>query len=229
MNANVKYRAVVFIILSVGFGMQVNGQVRWSVDFNFGLPVNIPAVLTISQDGKPDQSLRAVWSAEPFIRPYNWMWRIGRWNDNKAWEFETVHHKLVLQNRPDNVQWLSITHGFNTASINRAWRYQKFIVRTGAGCVLAHPESTIDNMAFNQESGLFKWGYYLTGPVVMTSAARPINVSKWFLINLEGKMTAGYANVPIIHGRAKLLHLAFHLNAGLGFSFRGRSRTLQAD
>lgn len=205
-----------------GLTTRANGQVRWAVEFNLGLPVNVAGPLTMSRSGRQDVRLQAVWSAESFVRPYNWMWRIERWNQDKAWLFETVHHKMVLQNLPGNVQRLGITHGFNTLTLNRAWEINKIILRAGAGGVLAHPESTIDKKVFNDKSGLFNLGYYLTGPLFMSSVARPLRISKGFLINLEGKVTAGYARIPIVDGTAKFLHLAFHLNAGLGFSVRGK-------
>ena len=217
------HRVAFFIlILMICNSASLSAQVRWSVDFNLGLPGNVPAPLPMSQTGKQRVSLLAVWSAEPFILPVNWMWRIGRWNDSKAWELETIHHKMVLQNRPDNIERLAITHGFNTLTVNRAREIKKLILRAGAGIVLAHPESSIDNLAFNEKSGLFKLGYYLTGPVLMVSAARPLRICKGFMVNLEGKTTIGYADVPIVNGRAQLLHLAFHLNAGLGLSVRRR-------
>ncbi|TSA33542.1 MAG: hypothetical protein D4R64_14005 [Porphyromonadaceae bacterium] len=215
--------AFIILILLIGASTHVSAQVRWAMEFNLGLPVNVPMPLTLSQNGKQDVNLQAVWSAESFARPYNWMWRIGRWNNSTAWEFETLHHKMVLQNRPGNVQWFGITHGFNTLTLGRAWEINKVILRAGAGGVLAHPQGTIDNQVFNEKSGLFKLGYYLTGPVFMTSAARPLRIGKGFLINFEGKITVGYANVPIVDGTAQLLHLAFHLHAGLGLSVRSRS------
>lgn len=214
--------AFVFLVILVCSSNHVTGQVRWAAEFNLGLPVNIPGPLSVNRNGNPDISILARWSAASFERPYNWMWRIGRWNRNTAWEFETIHHKMVLLNPHDPIQWLSITHGFNTLTVNKAWEKDKLILRLGAGAVLAHPESTIDSLRFNQESGLFNLGYYLTGPVFMASAARPLKPCNNFLVNLECKMTVGYANVPVVDGRASLLHLAFHLNAGLGFSVRGR-------
>jgi hypothetical protein len=128
----------------------------------------------------------------------------------------------VLQNKPANVQNLSITHGFNTLTIVRAREFGKIILRAGAGAVLAHCESTIGNVAFNENDGLLGLGYYLTGPVVMGSVARPLRIFDWFVINTEGTMTVGYANVPVVDGRAKMLHLAIHVNAGPGFRVNGR-------
>ncbi len=199
-------------------------QVRWSGEFNLGLPVNVPLPMTITQNYHPVISRFAVWGSEPFARPYNWMWRVGRWNGTRAWEFETIHHKLILQNRPDAIQWLGITHGFNTLTLNRAWDFSKIRLRMGFGGVLAHPESTVNHLVFNEKSGLFKLGYYLTGPILMTSVARPLRIGKGFLINFEGTITAGLAKVPIADGSANFMHLAFHLHAGLGGSFAARSK-----
>ena len=203
---------------------EVKSQVRWTIDFNLGLPANIPTPLSISQSGYPDINLMAVYVTEPFIRPFNWMWRIGRWNSAYAWEFETIHHKMILKNRPDEVQWFSITHGFNTLTINRAIEMKEIIVRVGVGGVLTHPESTIRHQVLNEKSGLLNLGYYLRGPVFMTSAARPVAFGKSFLINFEGKITAGYAQVPIADGHARVIHLALHLQAGPGGSVKGRKR-----
>ncbi|HBB91725.1 MAG TPA: hypothetical protein DC042_08385 [Bacteroidales bacterium] len=71
---------------------------------------------------------------------------------------------------------------------------------------------------------MFKLGYYLTGPILMTSVARPLRIGKGFWINFEGTITAGLAKVPIADGSASFMHLAFHLHAGLGASVRQRDR-----
>ena len=203
--------------------MAGNAQVRWAAEFNLGLPVNVPMPLTISQNYQPVISRFAVWSAEPFQKPYNWMWRIGRWKPGRAWEFQTMHHKMVLLNRPDEVQWFGITHGFNTLVLNRAREVGKGVVRYGLGAVLAHPENTVRDKVLNEKAGLLKTGYYLTGPVLMTSVARPLRIGKSFLINMEASVTAGLAQVPVADGTASLMHLAFHLHAGLGGSFAARN------
>lgn len=217
-------RAVLLILILVTAAViQAGGQVRWSMEYNLGLPVNIPAPLILKQDGRQAVKMVAVWSARSFNLPLNWMWRIERWNEGRSWSFETVHHKMVLNNQTDYVQWLSITHGFNTLTIGRGWELRKLILRAGTGMVLAHPESRIDGHDFDENAGWFDTGYYLTGPVFMTSLARPLRIGRSFLINLEGKITSGFATIPITDGKAKLIHLAFHLNFGLGFSVRGRS------
>lgn len=218
-------RKLAFTLILIFCTLSLKGQVRWSADFNLGLPVNIPMPVTITQNYEPVISRFGVWSAEPFKAPYNWMWRIGRWNYGRAWEFETMHHKMVMVNRPDEIQWFGITHGFNTLTLNRAREIGKVILRYGAGGVLAHPESTVRNLVFNEKSGFFKTGYFLTGPVVMTSVSRPLRIGNSFLINLEGSITAGYARVPVATGSASLMHLAFHLHAGIGGSVRSGKST----
>jgi len=192
------------------------GQVSWRAEFDLGLPWSVPSPLWINQSGQPGLKINARWSAQAFEPPLNWMWRVGRWNGPKGWEFETIHHKMVLENLTGEVHWFGVTHGFNTLTLNRAWEKGKFLFRAGAGGVLAHPESTIRGQVFNEESGLFKLGYYLTGPLLLGSVARPLRIGTVFRINLEGTLTAGYADVPVTGGRARLLHAAVHLHAGIG-------------
>jgi hypothetical protein len=212
-----------YTLIMILFASSLKGQVRWSADFNLGLPLNIPMPVTITQNYQPVISQFGIWSAEPFARPFNWMWRIGRWNWGRAWEFETMHHKMVLMNRPDEIQRFGITHGFNTLTLNRAREIGKVVLRYGAGGVLAHPESTIRDQVFNEKSGLFKSGYFLTGPIIMTSVSRPLRIGNSLLINLEGSITAGYARLPVASGSASLMHLAFHLHAGIGGSVGAKS------
>ncbi|MFH0761300.1 MAG: hypothetical protein V2A67_07330 [Bacteroidota bacterium] len=192
------------------------GQVSWKAEFNLGLPWSVPSLLWISQEGQPDLKINAVWSSQAFELPLNWMWRIGRWKGGKGWEFETIHHKMVLRNLTDEVHWFGMTHGFNTLTLNRAWEREKFNFRIGAGGVLVHPESTVRDQALDEKSGLFNLGYYLTGPLLLASAARPLKIGKVLRINLEGTMTAGYASVPVADGTARTIAVAVHLHAGVG-------------
>ena len=196
--------------------MAGNGQTSWRADFSLGLPWSVPSTLRISQDGQPDLKIHAAWSAQAFELPLNWMWKIGRWNGGTGWEFETIHHKMVLKNLTDEVHWFGMTHGFNTLTINHAWERGKFNFRIGAGGALVHPESTVRNQVFDEKSGLFNLGYYLTGPLLLTSVARPVRIGKVLRINLEGTLTAGYAAVPVANGNARTIAVAVHLHAGVG-------------
>lgn len=210
---NVKPLILILFLLPAPAG---KGQISWRADCNVGLPWSVPSQLRISQEGQPGLMIHSTWLAQPFELPLNWMWRIGRWNGGKGWEFETIHHKMVLKNLTDEVHWFGMTHGFNTLTINRAWERGKFSFRAGVGGALVHPESTVRGLAFNERSGLFNLGYYLTGPLLLTSAARPVKIGKVLRINLEGTLTAGYAAVPVANGTARTLAVAVHLHAGVG-------------
>jgi len=211
---------LILILLPVAQGL---AQTRWTAEFNVGLPWSVPSPVWIAQKGEPGLTVQARWSAQAFELPLNWMWRIGRWNGNRGWEFETIHHKMVMINRPEEIQWFGITHGFNTLTINRAWESGHWVIRAGAGGVLAHPESTIRHQAFNEQSGLFNLGYYLTGPLLLGSVARPVRLFRFLQLNLEGTFTAGYAKVPIAGGTARTIAVAFHLHAGIGVAVGGKS------
>ncbi|MFO7616444.1 MAG: hypothetical protein R6V75_04265 [Bacteroidales bacterium] len=207
---------VVILALAVPGG---RSQVLWTVNLNAGAPVNIPVPLHISQSGHPDISLLARWSSDPFMLPFYWMWRIGRINNDRGWEFEAIHHKLILENRPPEVSEFRITHGFNLLFVNRSYHDRWLNWRYGAGVILAHPENRVREQQLNEQLGLFNRGYYISGPALNVSVNRPFYPSRLFFANLELKATAGVAFVPVHAGRATVGHLSVHLIAGLGYGF----------
>lgn len=192
-------------------------QARWTVNLNAGAPVNIPVPLHIAQSGHPDLSLLARWSSDPFMLPYYWMWRIGRIANDRGWEFEAIHHKLILENRPPEVGEFRITHGFNLLYINRSHHDRWLNWRYGAGVILAHPENRVREQQLNEHLGLFNRGYYFSGPALNVSVSKPIYLYRLFFANLELKATTGVAFVPVHAGRAIVGHLSVHLIAGLGY------------
>lgn len=52
--------------------------------------------------------------------PLHYALRVARWRENRAWELQILHHKLYLRNRPPAVETLSVSHGFNSLTLNRA-------------------------------------------------------------------------------------------------------------
>lgn len=212
-------RLVLFFLLTATAELPAGAQVRWSFNLNGGIPVNIPMPLHITQSGSPDISLAARYNSEPFIRPYYWMWKFSRMNDNKGWEFEAIHHKLILENVNDEVQWFAITHGLNLLYINRCHETRWFTWRYGGGVILAHPESKIRDRQFNEESGIFGMGYFIAGPAVNLSMNKDFFLTKRFFTNVEFKTTGGVAFVPVANGRAVAGHMSFHLLFGIGYDF----------
>jgi hypothetical protein len=194
----------------------------WSLEVAGGAPYNFPIPLTVQQPGEPDINITADYETKPFKAPFYYVIRIGRWEDNKAWEIETIHHKIYLKNTTDEVESFSISHGYNTLTLNRAWLNKKdFIWRIGAGLVLAHPESNIRDQVYCECGGtLNDDGYYIAGPVVMAGLGKRYYLSRNFFVELEGKVTAGYADVNVANnGSAYAPNIAVHANIGLGYDF----------
>jgi len=120
---------------------------------------------------------------------------------------------------PDDVQRFSISHGFNFVFVNRGIRYKGLNLKAGAGIVLAHPENTVRNQQLNQKTGLFKWGYCITGPATNLAIGKHFRLNKRVFINTEAKTTYAFAHIPVSNGHANVNNWAFHLAAGLGFDF----------
>ena len=188
-----------------------------TIEFYSGLPYNVPLPLTISQVGEPDINLTAHYRSDPFEIPIYWNWRISYWNDNHAFEVEATHHKIFLKNTPTEIQEFSISHGFNTITINYAWKENSYVFRTGCGIVLAHPESIIRGKKFDESGGIFDAAYQLTGPTINLTAGKRFNITRRLFFELDTKINLSYAMVPVVDGEAKLYNIALQFNFGLGF------------
>jgi hypothetical protein len=80
--------------------------------------------------------------------------------------------------------------------------------------VVTYPHSTIRGQTYSQDSP-----YSLSGVAVQGAAARRIPLATWLFANVEGKLTAAWARVPIANGRATTPNVAFHALAGVGVQF----------
>jgi hypothetical protein len=143
--------------------------------------------------------------------------RLGRWKNNKSWEFEVIHHKLYLENTTPEVQKFNISHGFNMLMVNRGFDQKNFRYRAGAGIVLTHPESKIRDKEFGNTTDDWDMGYYISGPVVNLSISKPIRLSDRLFVNAEAKTTFAYGSVQVAEGHADVFNLAFHLLLGIGY------------
>ncbi|MFH1198292.1 MAG: hypothetical protein V1720_21490 [bacterium] len=192
------------------------GQSNITIEFLTGVPYNAPLPLTINQNGEEQISLIARYRSEPFVIPIYWHWRIGYWNGDSGWELESTHHKIYLDNPPPEVQEFSISHGFNFVNINYAWKYNDFILRAGAGFVLAHAESTIRNKKLPEDGGI-GGGYYLRGPLLNFAINKHFEIIERIFLSFELKATAAYSNVPVVDGDADVYVFALQANFGVGF------------
>jgi hypothetical protein len=188
-----------------------------TIEFYSGLPYNVPLPLTISQSGEQDISLTAHYRSDPFAIPIYWNWRISYWNDNHAFEIEATHHKIFLKDTSPEVQEFSISHGFNTITVNYAWKDYGFVFRGGIGLVLAHPESIIRGKRFDESGGIFDAAYQLTGPTINLAAGKRFNLSRKLFFELDTKINLSYAKVAVVYGEAKLYNIALQFNFGMGF------------
>ncbi len=173
--------------------------------------------LTIEQSGREDISITARYDGRPFETPTHYSFRVGRWEGERAWEFESIHHKLFLRNNPPEVQHFEVTHGFNHLTINRAYLVEGLIYRVGVGIILAHPESIVYGLEYPADRGLNETGYFVAGMTTQGALSKRFPVTENLFLSLEGKITASYAVVPIKSGRADLSSVALHGFLGIGY------------
>ncbi len=208
-------------VLTMGFGEKGLAQIsKWSLELQGGVPYNIPMPLTIKQENEPGIRLNARFRSEPFVSPGYYNLRIGRWKNGKSWEFEFVHHKLFLDNKPPEIQEYSISHGYNIVVVNRALEKNiknfPFVLRLGAGVVLAHPEITVRGQTLAQDEGLFGWGYYISGPVLNIAVAKRFYIVEQWFVNTELKFNPSYARVPVAGGHAIFWNMPITFAFGMG-------------
>ncbi|HET6556294.1 MAG TPA: hypothetical protein VFG54_03205 [Prolixibacteraceae bacterium] len=191
-------------------------QERWSVELMGAGVYNVPLPLTIRQQGQPELTHTARFTSEPFVLPVYYDWRLSRWQDERSWELEFIHHKLYLDNTTAEIQKFNISHGFNLLLVNRGFDHQLFRYRVGAGVVIAHPESQVRGLTFGSSTDDNDWGYYLSGPVLQGAINRRFFIGERFFVTAEAKTTLAYASVKVAQGRADVYSWIFHLLVGVG-------------
>jgi hypothetical protein len=122
----------------------------------------------------------AEYSTEPFKESPYYAWRIGK----RRWSLELIHHKLYLENKPEDVQHFEVIHGYNLLTANRILKERRFILRLGAGPVIAHPETEVCRKRFsNLEGDLFGTRHFMVaGACGQISAEKRILLTKWTLL-----------------------------------------------
>lgn len=208
-----------FLFYPISYSQE--NTIHWEGQFKVGVVYNIPSPLRIKQEGYADINLNARYESEPLKFPIYGAILIGRWRNNKLWEFETLHHKLYLKNKPSEVSQLTISHGFNLVTINRGWQFDNsLILRVGLGIVLTHPESEIRGLKWDESKGIFGLGYYISGPTSSVSLEKKWIFWNRLIVSSEALFSASYANIPIVNGRAHVSNFALHGLIGLGYRFK---------
>ena len=209
--------------------LAVQAQSRvWEVAVSGGAAANLRTPLRIFQNDAPRIQLNARYRTEPFKPPVYYDLRIGTWQNTKGWALKMTHHKIILENRPPEVQRFSITDGFNLLTVNRLWQRHGLIWSIGGGAVITHPESTVRGQAFPERGGLLGTGYFLSGPTAEVALAKRYTVAKRWFVQGEGRATASYVRVPIQNGHAQVTNMAVHGLLGFGYQLtQARSATEQ--
>ena len=216
----------IFLLLLIFNNNNLSAQRYWTFELHGGWAGNLPLPLRIKQNGHPDIYIkRAKFYSEPFISPYYWDWRFCKHIDKHSIEFEAIHHKLYLDNKPPEVQRFGISHGFNILTLNYGYKFKHFIFRNGIGSVLMHPESTIRNKVYPEGPGFDIKGYVLRGLVYNTAVAKQFYfLRKRLYLNTEVKATFARANAPIVEGNATVNNIALQAIVGLGVRFAGNKK-----
>ena len=214
---------ILFIFsLIIIFALPTQAESNWTFELFGGTGLNIPLPLVIEEDGGETIEIdSAHYSTKPLDGSPYYAWRVGRWENNKAWELELVHHKIYLDNENDRIDNFSISHGYNLITANRAWDNGDFIYRLGAGVVLTHPEFKIDGIKNDQTKGLGGAGFYLDGVTGQAAIAKQYDLTENIFATTEAMFTASYAKVnPDDYDyTATVPNSALHLLLGLGYKF----------
>jgi hypothetical protein len=188
---------------------------RWTLEGYLGDAYNFHSRLKITQDGGFSRSLSADYDTNGLDSPLYYTVRGARWEQDRAWELSLMHHKLYLQNPPAGVAALSVSHGFNILTVNRAFRTDNWIYRFGAGPVITHAEGIINGVSYDGS-------YQLSGVALLAGGGRRFYVARSTFFSLEAAATAAYAS-PTMSGppnaEIKVTNFAIHGLAGIGFEF----------
>lgn len=213
---NIIARAAVFQLLLCLLAV---AQSRWGVEVFLGDAYCFKSPLTIRQSGYENIRLNADYDNKSFKSPIYYAIRLYRGNTQHAWELELIHLKLILKNRPPEVAQFEVSHGYNMVAVNHAWVFKPATFRLGAGVVIAHPENVIRGKALPGNEGIFKGGYYLSGPLLHGGIGKKFRLFGELYVAVEGKLTVAYANVPVVDGDAGVPSIALHALLGAGYRF----------
>lgn len=188
---------------------------RWSLEGYLGDAYDFRSRLKITQDGGYSQSISANYHTNGFESPMYYAVRGARWDEDRAWELSLMHHKLCLQNPPPGVTALSVSHGFNILTVNRAFRSGDWTYRFGAGPVITHAEGTINGVAYDGP-------YKLSGAALLAGGGRRFYPGRSTFFSLEVAATAAYASPTMsgaLNAELEATNFAIHGLAGIGFEF----------
>ena len=205
------------ICLLCCISINLRSQDKFHFEILPGAAYVFPSKLSIHQEGFVDIDLKAQYRVEPFKLPVYYSIRTGiGLTESLVLELEFNHLKIFLQNKPDEIQSFSISHGYNQFWIGLRKEFKYFDVRAGLGPVIAHPENTIRNMKLRGDGGLFNNGYYLDGVTAQFAFQKKIYLHKHFFLSAESKLNASFTRTNVVNGYADVSVFAVHVLGGIG-------------
>jgi hypothetical protein len=210
---------LIIIIYVVLLSSSVAAQTRWFINFTPGVSITPPVPLSVRQENYETIRIRARYNSAPLRIPPYYSVRLGLEKLNRGWEVELNHLKIYLKNIPEEIDRFSVSHGYNQLFINNINKSGRLMTKAGFGLVIAHPENTVRGYKLNEKGGLFNNGYFLAGPVIQYGIFEEIEVGKGLYLLLEMRVSAAYARVQVVNGKADVPVVALHLQAGPGAGF----------
>jgi len=196
------------------FPLGAHARDGWSFETFLGDAYNFHSRLKIDQESFR-RELTADYDTRGFQTPLYYSMRVARRQGDGAWELQHIHHKIYLRNPPAGVASLSVSHGFNIVTANRAWDRNGMTVRLGAGVVVTHAEGTINGV-------LYDGPYELAGVALLAGVGKRLYLSRAAFFQIESQATAGYAKPePKCDPALKLsvANVALHGLLGVGVDF----------
>ena len=188
---------------------------EWSAELLIGDAFNLTSRTHIHHAQTSAAAFGGDYETRGFEGPLHYAWRLTRWTQDRGWELQLLHHKLYLRNRPQGVEALSVSHGFNIVTLGRAYALDPWRFRVGLGPVIAHPEARIGGVTYGG-------GYELAGAAAIGSVGATFEVAPHWSIVGEIAATFGYADVhpsgePDL--RFSVRNPAIHAQLGFGYRF----------
>jgi hypothetical protein len=188
---------------------------HWSFEALVGDAYSFDSRTRVRHEALGRSSVNGDYETRGLEGPLHYAWRIGRWQDDKGWELQLLHHKLYLQHPPSPIEALSVSHGFNIATINRAFGFDGWRARVGVGPVITHAEARIAGTSYNGP-------YELAGAAALVGAGRSIALTSNLYVLGEISATFGYieanpGGTPDLE--FSIRNPALHAQIGLGYRF----------
>jgi hypothetical protein len=193
----------------------VADDAHWAFDVLIGDAYNFDSRTRVRHVSVGRVSIDGEFETRGLEGPLHYAWRVARWEDDKAWELQLLHHKLYLQDPPSPIESLSVSHGFNIITVNRAFEFDGWRARIGLGPVVTHAEARIAGTSYNGP-------YELAGAAALIGAGRVLALTSHLYLLGEISATFGYIEVnpegtPELEFNIR--NPALHAQVGLGYRF----------